>query len=115
MSRVDLGLDVEADMTIARAAHERKHLGERRDTGPGYRELIGEPCRIRTPRADLADVVLLDLRERELDEGDAGVDVMSVGSAGEVGIQSPLMRDDDYAVPRDPHIELERVNAHRQG
>src|SRR5262252_4520007 len=101
MSRVDLGLDVEADMTIARAAHERKHLGERRDAGPGYRELIVEPCRIGAPRTDLADVVLLDLREREFDEGDAGVDVVSVGSPGKVGIQSPLVRDDDDAVARD--------------
>ena len=101
-------------MLVAGAAHERAQLGERRDARPGNGELIGKPRSVGAAGTDLPDVVLFHLRQGHCDEGNFSGDVVAIGSACEVGAEPPLVRDDDYSIAGDSHIELERVDPHGQ-
>ena len=113
--RVDLGLDVQPHVSVLRATHQVENFSQRRDARSGYGELVGKSGGIVAAGADLADIVVLDLRQRQFHVGDAGADVLAVRAAGEIRIEPALVRHDDDPVLRDAHVELERVDAHRQG
>src|SRR5579863_4528333 len=112
--RVDLGLDVEAHVGVARAPYEIEHLGEGWNARAGDHLLLGEAPGVVAPGADLADVVGLDLGEGQADVGNAVLEVLAVRGTREVRVQAALVRDHDDAVLGDPHVQFQRVHAHRQ-
>ena len=65
MIRINLGLDVEAHVTVAGAAHQLEHLGERGYSGAGHGELVRKTRRVVAAGTNLADIVLFDLGERQ--------------------------------------------------
>src|SRR3974377_166035 len=92
VSRIDLGLDVETNVAVTRTAYEREHLGQSWYPSSGDRQLLGKLRRIRTAGANLPDVVLLDLLQRQLHVGRTRCpDVLAVRTASQIGIQSALV------------------------
>src|SRR4029077_1847744 len=103
-------------VAIARPAYQFEHFGESWYSGPGNRELVGKPSRVLTAWSNLSDIVLLDFRERQFDEGNARRrHVEPIGSARKVRIETPLVRHDYHPILGDPHVEFKRIHAHRQG
>ena len=114
--RIELGLDVETDMLVARAPHEIDHLfqrrnARRRDAGAVQRALLGELLGVLTAGSDLADIVGLHLGERQRVQQRPGRRNIVAGRiAGEIGVEPPLMRDDEHAVAGHTDVELERID-----
>src|SRR5258707_14205922 len=106
MIRIDLGLDVQVYVAIARPAYQFEHFGESWYAGPRPRALVGKPSGVVTAGTNLADIVLLDLRERQFDVGNARRrHVEPIGSARQVRIETPLVRHDDHPILGDRHVE----------
>src|SRR6516164_295991 len=101
MVRVDLGFDIEPHMAVAGLAHEVDDLFEGRDPRLRHGTLVRKLRGIFAAGPNLADVEFPYLLQREPDKERAWRgDIFAISAAGEIGVETAFMGDDDHTVAR---------------
>ena len=113
LRRVNLGFDVESHGAIPRLGHQGKQIGEPRDTLAVDRLLLREPRRVVAARPQASDVVVLELRVAEAEDGRSRrLQKPPRCIAGMIGVQQRIVANHDHTIPG--HGAVQFKGAHTQ-